>query len=86
MFDKTYSSEVAAAASQFQKERAFWLKKLSGDLAKNTFPFDHDTPNKKREMFTIPIRFPGEVVSKLLWISNESDAISNRLKVNSSIR
>ncbi len=74
MFEKTYSSDMAAAASQYYKEREYWSEKLSGDLVKSTFPIDHRTPGKKRKMDAVTLRFSGEVVEKLLWMSNESDS------------
>jgi amino acid adenylation domain-containing protein len=74
MYDKTYSSDMAAAASQYYNERAYWLEKLSGDLVKSTFPIDLKAPGKKRKIEAVPLRFSGEVVEKLLWMSNESDS------------
>jgi amino acid adenylation domain-containing protein len=74
MFEKTYSSDMAAAASQYYKERDYWLKKLSGELVKTTFPIDLKAPGKKRKIEAVPLRFPGQVVEKLLWMSNESDS------------
>jgi amino acid adenylation domain-containing protein len=73
MYEKTYSSDMAAAASQYYNEREYWLEKLSGDLVKSTFPIDLKAPGKKRKMETVPLRFSREVVEKLLWMSNESD-------------
>ena len=74
MFEKNYSSDMAAAASQYYKERDYWLEKLSGELVKTTFPIDLKAPGKKRKIEAVPLRFPGQVVEKLLWMSNESDS------------
>jgi amino acid adenylation domain-containing protein len=74
MFDKTYSSDTTAAASQYYKERAYWLKQLSGEVVKSTFPFDHKAHDKNRKMNTVPIQFAGDVKTKVLWMSNESDS------------
>jgi len=74
MFEKTYSSDMAAAASQYYKEREYWFEKLSGDLVKSTFPIDHRSPGKKRKIEAVPLQFSVEVVEKLLWMSNESDS------------
>ena len=75
MSNKSYSSEIAAAASQSVKERDYWLERLSGAPEKSGFPYDSSQPGlKSRKMETFQIRFPEELFSKLMWISNESDA------------
>jgi amino acid adenylation domain-containing protein/FkbM family methyltransferase len=37
---KKIASEVALAANQSLKEKRYWLKQLSGELVKSTFPYD----------------------------------------------
>jgi amino acid adenylation domain-containing protein/FkbM family methyltransferase len=74
--NKDYSTDVAAAASQFTKEKEYWVKKLSGDPVKSTFPYDFAQSVKtsgRMEREAVKIRFPNELFSKLLWISNRSD-------------
>jgi amino acid adenylation domain-containing protein len=74
MFEKSYSSDMAAAASQYYKEREYWLEKLSGDPVKSTFPIDFRIPGKQREKSTAVLPLSGKVTEKLLWMSNESDS------------
>ena len=64
---------LTIAASQKKEEKAFWLKKLAGELPKITFPYDnqnHDnTGNGKNR---IKFRFSRDVYSKINKLSNYS--------------
>lgn len=69
-----FSGDMAAAA-QAAREREYWLKQLSGTPEKTCFPYDYDraaspSPGTGTETF----RLPGELYSKLVWISNESNS------------
>jgi amino acid adenylation domain-containing protein len=63
-------------ASQKNKERDYWLKKLSGDLVKSVFPKDYieRRPGEGEDPIEI-VKFdiPGESASKLIGLSNHSD-------------
>ncbi|MCX6584761.1 MAG: amino acid adenylation domain-containing protein [Candidatus Aminicenantes bacterium] len=75
MYDKNYSGDVAIAASQSVKEREYWLKKLSGEPVKSSFPYDNKEPGyKESDKDHVDLRFSGESFSRLTWISNHSDA------------
>ncbi len=70
------SNEVAIAASQFVKEREYWLKKLAGNLVKSSFPID-----KKRKMInrstsdSVSFMIPPDLYSHLLKISRGADPL-----------
>lgn len=72
-------SESAVAASQYYSESEYWTGKLSGDLIKVTFPYDHDRADLSESAgieFPLESReftFPAEVSSLLLKLSNDSD-------------
>jgi len=80
---QSYSSDIAAAASQSEKERTYWLKKFSGEFEKTVIPFDFDyttsqsdQSEKPLEKGKVKLQFPQDLTKQLLWISNNSD---NRL-------
>nr|NIM17397.1 AMP-binding protein [Candidatus Aminicenantes bacterium]NIM84051.1 AMP-binding protein [Candidatus Aminicenantes bacterium]NIN23515.1 AMP-binding protein [Candidatus Aminicenantes bacterium]NIN47220.1 AMP-binding protein [Candidatus Aminicenantes bacterium]NIN90146.1 AMP-binding protein [Candidatus Aminicenantes bacterium] len=67
--------EAAFAASKYSKERNFWVKKLSGELPKSRFPYDYiKTGISKYQKDTLELRLPAEIVTKLITLSNTSDA------------
>jgi|GEM_PF-2000811 len=71
---QSFSSDMAAAATQAVRERKYWLKQLSGNPEKTCFPYDYDKPNLGgRKMDTVTFRLPDKLYLKLIWISNESD-------------
>jgi hypothetical protein len=72
-----YSGKKAAAASQLDRERDYWLKKLSGQLVKTDFPYDHmNIPgiSNETQRETVPFTITGEVWENLSKLSNGSDA------------
>ena len=74
MFDKSFSSDAAIAASQSFREREYWLKKLSGELIKSCFPYDNkESAYQRGEKDRVEIHFSGELFSRLIAISNRSD-------------
>ena len=78
MKDGGYSIEAAVAASQYIKERKYWLNKLSGaaDLEKSTFPYDTQRPPAapgEKVVDTLMFTITGDVFSKLMKLTNGSD-------------
>jgi fengycin family lipopeptide synthetase D len=74
MYRKNKPDQLAVAASQNIKEREYWLKKLSGDLVKSYFPYDHQkkvSNDSKKDAVTF--RYTGELFSRLMALSNGSD-------------
>ena len=74
MYRKNKPDQLAVAASQNIKEREYWLKKLSGDLEKSYFPYDHQKKvlnDSKKDAVTF--RYTGELFSKLMALGNGSD-------------
>ena len=75
--DGTLSREATFAAAQHTKERDYWLKKLSGELIKSHFPFDHkENVNKSnlRRLDTETFRIPGDALPRLIQLSNNSES------------
>lgn len=69
--------DAAVAAGQKNKERDYWLNKLSGEWVKSHFPYDYnhnhnDTRNTRRHRFG----FSSEIHTRLMKLRNDSD---NRL-------
>ncbi|HLP59446.1 MAG TPA: amino acid adenylation domain-containing protein, partial [Candidatus Deferrimicrobium sp.] len=64
--------EAIVAATHYTRERDYWAEKLSGDIVKSIFPYDHDGQgageNKKTEVFAPQ----DEAVAALLRIANHS--------------
>jgi amino acid adenylation domain-containing protein len=74
MKNMAQSDEKAVAASQFVKEREYWLAKLSGPLVKTGFPYDykHKT-GRPGGMETVRFTFTGECFSRLIKLCSDSD-------------
>lgn len=68
------TDKYAAVASQYTKERDYWLNKFSGELEK-CFPAYDKMPRNThdREMETHSFRVTGEMFTKLTYLSNRSD-------------
>jgi amino acid adenylation domain-containing protein/non-ribosomal peptide synthase protein (TIGR01720 family) len=74
MKDAEYSGKKKIIASQFSKEKDFWLTRLSGDFVKSRFPYDKRLEAESPyELKSIPFKIPAEISSKLADISNYSD-------------
>ncbi len=77
MLDQNYSSDFMVAANQSAKESSYWLKKLSGELVKSSFPCDEQIVSENQGKLghgTMNIHFPMELASRLTRMSNRSDA------------
>jgi iturin family lipopeptide synthetase C len=66
------------AASQYTKEKDYWVNHLSGELVRSHFPyvFNRKSNENQWRKNTLEFEFPGDISNKLLKISNNSD---NRL-------
>jgi len=65
---------IEVAAAQHQKEREYWLKKLSAFSEKTCFPID--TPNlvsEKRELAEYRFTWDGRLYTRLLEVGNGKD-------------
>jgi non-ribosomal peptide synthetase component F len=74
MNKKTNIKDISFAASEYNKERTYWLDKLSGDLIKSYFPYDYDQlneGNKKYEVFSFSLN--DNLYDRLMKITNNSD-------------
>jgi amino acid adenylation domain-containing protein len=65
--EREFSSDDAFVVSQYGKEKEYWLNKLSGELVKSFFPYDH---TDRGEVPTSPaearILLSGELAAKLV--------------------
>jgi amino acid adenylation domain-containing protein len=73
-----YPEDLAVSASQKNKERDYWLNKLSGELVKISFPFDMKwkkmgKPAVQKEKF----RIGGTLFSNLMKLAKGSDYTLN---------
>ncbi len=72
------SRETLFAANQYAKEREYWLNTLSGELVKSSFPFDDIADGKekqeKNDAPAVPFKIHGELFSKLMTVSNNSNS------------
>ena len=73
MFEKGYPKTFNVISSQKLKEKAYWLKRLSGDFQKSTIPYDFSTIKNKIEGDGVEFFISDDIFSRLMWISNGSD-------------
>lgn len=70
---KNFESQTIAAR-QNKKERDYWLNKLSGEILKSCFPYDHEkgyiSENRRK---VVPFSIPEEISVGLLKISRDFD-------------
>jgi len=68
-------SEKAFVASQYGKEKEYWLDKLSGHLVKTIFPYDYTHKGKATPLPAgeVKIIFPGQLSSKLINLGTGKD-------------
>ena len=63
------------AASQHIKEGEYWLNKLSGELVKSSFPYDHKKIGTNKDIYnSVQFDFSGDIYTKLTKLSNGSDS------------
>jgi hypothetical protein len=68
MYKRNYPEVLKLAAKQNVKEREFWLKQLSGDIVKTSFPFDiKETTENEFTPDSMELRFP-EIHEKELFL------------------
>lgn len=77
---KKYSEKQAIAANQNIKEREYWLKQLTGEWPRSSFPYDFEieagtdlTSSTYCNLETLKARIPDTLFSRLLEISGGSD-------------
>jgi len=84
MFEGNFSFESIIHAVNNKSEGDYWQKKLSGNLVKSVFPYDHDKKfqgkgslTSGRATETITFTLPRQLFWHLLKVSNGSDARLN---------
>jgi len=71
---KNFSNRLVAAASQFTRERDYWLDRLSGDLTKSCFPYDFNPGSSNTgKMDAVGFKLAGELIHKLMKLTNASN-------------
>lgn len=81
--NKEFSKERVIAGRQYEKEREYWLHKLSGELVKSSFPPDQGKAFGSKEFTrkTIDFELPADLCERLLTIGNNSDSRLHMLLV-----
>ncbi|MCU0285418.1 MAG: AMP-binding protein [Acidobacteria bacterium] len=65
---------VVLAARQSEKERKYWLNKLTGPLIESRFPSDKkEMKTDSTKMDEVNFEITGQLFAKISWIINESD-------------
>jgi amino acid adenylation domain-containing protein len=67
--------EATLAAGQFNKERDYWLQKLSGDLVKTHFPYDNPQIGDLSQLQSYTMQLNGQLYERLLKLCGASDHI-----------
>lgn len=71
--EDTFDTSVTIA-NQKQKEKDYWLGKLSGELVKNSFYYDHkENENCESKMESVKFSLPQDLAVKMITMSNGSD-------------
>jgi amino acid adenylation domain-containing protein len=79
---KDLAGERAFAATQYAKEKEYWLNKLSGELEKVSFPPDILVPgDTERKLAAVSFRFSQDIFERLMTISSGSDSHLHMLLV-----
>jgi amino acid adenylation domain-containing protein/non-ribosomal peptide synthase protein (TIGR01720 family)/FkbM family methyltransferase len=74
MRHEDFSNEITIAASQSVREKEYWLKKLSGDLVKSSFPMDNKKKMIKQfNLDSLPFTIPHNLFSNLMKLSRDVD-------------
>jgi amino acid adenylation domain-containing protein len=78
MLDSNISRKISDITDRFDKERSYWLDKLSGEPIKTMFPCDHDrTPAagqaKEAHRDLVEFEITGELLSELMNLCKSSD-------------
>ncbi|HLP58245.1 MAG TPA: AMP-binding protein, partial [Candidatus Deferrimicrobium sp.] len=73
MMDENYSKQPDIAAGQYSKEKEYWLSRLAGEPEPTGFQADYAPGLEGRSPAEVSLELPGEIVLKLLKLSNNSD-------------
>jgi amino acid adenylation domain-containing protein len=73
MRNSNFPEKQLIAARQMVKEKEYWVKKLSGDLAVSTFFYDKKMGENKRTCDTVDFKLEENIFPKLMKFSKGSD-------------
>jgi len=75
MKSRNLSEKKVFVAGQYKKEKMYWLDKLSRNLVKSNFPYDHKKTGKDNEpgMKTAGFQLQEELFAKLMEITSGLD-------------
>jgi len=81
--NREFSREHLFAARGCEKERAYWLEKLSGELVKSGFPKDKLKPPESLESqrHDVSFKMPDALFKRLMAVANNSDSRLHMLLV-----
>lgn len=68
-----YSQNIAIASGKYNRERDYWLSKLSGDLNITGFPLDGPRTKTDTRIGTIAFQFAEDVAQKIIKMSKASE-------------
>jgi amino acid adenylation domain-containing protein/non-ribosomal peptide synthase protein (TIGR01720 family) len=66
-------NKPAVTSSQLHREEVYWTKKLTGEPAAASLPYDCKKTRAQKKMETHKFQFPAELLARLIQMSNESD-------------
>ncbi|MGD2085272.1 MAG: amino acid adenylation domain-containing protein [Candidatus Aminicenantes bacterium] len=84
MRSRDHSERLTIAAQQYEKEKDFWLKQLSGELVKTSFPYDYNKTAPKESnisSWVFTLTKDEEFFSQLMGLSKGSDHTLNLILV-----
>jgi amino acid adenylation domain-containing protein len=71
--DKNFSKQLDAAASQYTKEKEYWLSRLAGELETVGFQPDYSPVSEGRKPAAVSVELPEEIVLELIKLGNNSE-------------
>ena len=74
--NREFSKERVFAAREYEKERDYWLDKLSGEPVKSGFPKDNLRPtgSKESQRNSASFKLPADLFERLMAVANNSDS------------
>jgi amino acid adenylation domain-containing protein len=79
MVERKFPGNIAIAASDYDKERDYWVNRLSGDWQKSYFPYSRKQAG--RQMERVEMTAGGELFSRLLKVSRDSDYVLHMILI-----
>ncbi len=71
--DKYFSKQLDVAASQYTKEKEYWLNRLAGELETVGFQPDYSSVSEGKKPAAVTVELPEEIVLELIKLGNNSE-------------